>query len=219
MILLEEANYKNIVSTRPNLSSLHKLPIMLDTETRPDFQHGKETTPFFKIWVVHVTETTEIYDANNRCLRTVDSTKLYVHSDLVPELIRFIVCKRLAVTAILGCELFDHFVVCVYPKARLVGLMDASIVPAVPHYEEQRSAWFTNSENFRHQKHNDRVSDKIHSKQQVRIPTCSQVTITEQNEWEDLVLATPKELRRNTKKIAWLAEFRISNASCPFKMW
>lgn len=80
---------------------------------------------------MHERETTEIYDAYDKSLSLIGSIKLYVHFGGMTELVNFLVCKQLAVPALLGCEFCYQFVSYINLKTRLVKLVDASTLHVI----------------------------------------------------------------------------------------
>lgn len=60
-----------------------------------------------------------IYDASDKPLCIIGSTKLYVYVGRVMELVNFSVDEQLSVTAILESDFRDQFGECVYPRTHL----------------------------------------------------------------------------------------------------
>lgn len=119
--------------------------------------------------VVHEPETTNTYDANDKPLRIINSTKLYVHAGGIAKLVNFLVCERPAVSAILESGFCDQFVECINPKTCLVELVDASTVPLARHYGKQRLAVTKNTNAASFLKRKRRVVSQVRSTQRVRI--------------------------------------------------
>lgn len=86
---------------------MYKLPANLNIGAESNMFRGDRLTPFLKAQVVHEPKTSKIHDANDNTLRILDCIKLFVHVDRMTELVIFLVCKRLAVSAILGCDFCD----------------------------------------------------------------------------------------------------------------
>lgn len=139
-ILLKNQRYKNIVDIWPISSGTRKLLILLDTRAGSSILRENQLTRFLKTQVVHESRTPKTYDANQKPLRVIDSSKLYAHVDGILELVSFLVCERLDVLAILGRKFCDLFVKRMYRKTCLVKLVDKSVVVIFRHYGKQRSA-------------------------------------------------------------------------------
>lgn len=109
MYLLKKQNYNFITSTRPILSFMHKLPVMLDTGACRNFLRDGQLAQFQKSQITHVTRTMRIHYANDGLLSVVDCLKLYVHLCRLLELLTFIVWEQLNVPATLECDYCDYW--------------------------------------------------------------------------------------------------------------
>lgn len=188
---------------------MRKLPDILDTKAGPNFLCQDHLTPFLKTQVVHESGTIKIHDAIDKPIHIIGSINLYVHVGRMTELVNFLVCERLAVSAILGCDFCDQFVECIYSKTRSVELVDGSTLPIVRHYCKQRSAVTKSSKVFSFSERKGRVSPQIRSTQRVRVSPLSQAMITVQAERECQILVTPRTPA--AKRIKCSAACKIQN--------
>lgn len=117
------------VDIEPIFLVMSKLQITLDTGAATNFLQKHQLTEFLKTQVANESETTKIHDTNDKLLQIIYCTKLFVSVDGMTKVDYLLICERLAVLAILGRNICDQFVVCVYPKTRLVKLVDASAEP------------------------------------------------------------------------------------------
>lgn len=60
---------------------MSNLPVILDAKTGPNILRKDQMTPFLKTEVGHDSDTTRIYDNNDKPLRLVCSIKLYFLSE------------------------------------------------------------------------------------------------------------------------------------------
>lgn len=134
MFLLRKRNDKIFVNVGLIPSLMRNLLDILDTEAGSTFLREDQLTSFLETQVVHESETTKIYDANDKPLCIVGSTKLYVLVVRMKKLVNFLVCEPVTVPAILGCVVCDQFVNSVHSKAGLVRPIDASTLLIVRHY-------------------------------------------------------------------------------------
>lgn len=116
---------------------MRKPPVILDIAAGSNFLQESQLPPFLKTQGLRVSKTTKIHYTDDIAFCIVGSVKLYVHVGRITELVNFLVCERLAVPAILGCDFCDQFVECNYPKTQLVKLVYASTVAIVRHYGKQ----------------------------------------------------------------------------------
>lgn len=157
------------------------------------FFRENQLTPFFKLQVVRVTGTTIFHDVNDKPVCTVGSIKLYVHVGRLTELVAFLVCENLAVSAILGCNFCDQFVKCIYLKTRSVEATNESTVAINRQYWEQRSVDTIDGKCFKHKGH---AFLKIQSTQRVRMPLFSQAIISVRTEREGFIIAKSRQCTR-----------------------
>lgn len=194
---------------------MQKLPVIPYTRAGPSVLRKDQLTPFLKTLVVQESKLDKIHNANDKPIRVVGSTKLYVHVDGMTKLAIFLICKRLAGPAILECDFCDQFVKLIYPKTRLVKLIDASTVPIVRHDEKQRLVATKNTKVVSFPKRKGRVPPKI---QRVRDCPFSQTLIRVQTKQKGLILFTLKT--PSGKRIKCSAARRIQNVMCdvPFRV-
>lgn len=144
-------------------SVMRDLKLILDTGVESSFPREAQLAPLLKTQVVQESETTKVYDANDEPSRIVGTNKFYVHVGQMTQLVNFLVYERPAIPAILRCDFCDQFVKCIYTKARLVELIDASTVPIYRHYGKQPLAATKNSKTFSFQRQKGCVSTKMQS--------------------------------------------------------
>lgn len=78
-----------------------------------------------------MSETLKTHDSNYQPLRIISSIKHYDHVGVMNGLVSFLVCEKLTVPAVVGCDFCNQSVECIYQKTRLEEAIDASIVPIV----------------------------------------------------------------------------------------
>lgn len=90
---------------------------------------------------------TSNHNVNYKLLpHTIGSIKHSLHVGQIIERVNFLLSERQTLPAILRFDFRNQFAKCIYPKTRLVDLIDAWTVPFARHYGKQRSATTTNSE-------------------------------------------------------------------------
>lgn len=99
MFLFSKRNYKITASIGSISSGIHRLSVMQDKGARSHSLQKNHLIPFLKPQVMRVSKTARIHGANNKPLRIVGSKELYIHVGGLPELVNFLVCKRLDVPA------------------------------------------------------------------------------------------------------------------------
>lgn len=134
------------------------------------------------------------------------------------ELVSFFVRKRLAVPAIRECEFCDQFVESIYPKSRLVEIVNVSTVHIVRHYGKQRSATSTDSKIVHFLKRKERDSTKIRFTQHMRISPARRAMITVRKEWECLVFATPKTQTGKPTECSAASKIQGIKRNVPFRI-
>lgn len=167
-----------------------------------------------KTQVLYESEKTKTFDANSKPLRIVGTVKLFVHAGKMTELVKSFVCKWQAILDILGCDFYDQFLECIYPKTRTVEFSHASTAPIIQNYGEQRSVVIDNTNGVGFQEGKGRVFPKIRSTQRVLLPPFSQTMITVQIKRERLTLAAPKTSTENVWSATLLVKLKTSDATC-----
>lgn len=109
------------------------------------------------------------------------------------EVVNFHVCKRLAVSATLGCDFCDRFVKWVYPKTCLVVLIDALTVPIVRHCGKQQLEVTKNTKVVSFPRRGRLVTPKMQSTQRVGVSPFSQAMVVVQTERKGPILDKPKQ--------------------------
>lgn len=71
IFLMKKRTYKILASIRPISSVMHKLPVILDTETGPNFLREDQFAPSQKLQARPVTTATRINDAKDEPFQIV----------------------------------------------------------------------------------------------------------------------------------------------------
>lgn len=58
---------------------MHKLPVILETKAKTNILRGDKPMLFLRAKVVHRSEIAKTYDGKDKLIRTIGSTKIYVH--------------------------------------------------------------------------------------------------------------------------------------------
>lgn len=193
---------------------IHKLPVILDTGTGSNFLREDRLTSFLKTQVLHVSKKTKIHDANDKPLYITDSVKLYVHVGRMMELVNFVVCELLAVSAVLRGDFCDQIVKCIHPKPLFVELVDASTAPIVRHFVKQQSAVTKNTKIVSFPKREGCFS-KVWSTQCVSDISSTKPWLRYRRNKKAKYLFIPKTSTENARNVALLAKFQKSNTTSP----
>lgn len=125
-------------------------------------------------------------------------------------LLGFLACKRLVVSAILRCDFCNQFVECIYPKTRLMELIDASTILIAQHYGKQQSIVTKKTKIVSSPNQKSCAPFKIRFSQRVRISPFRQAIIVVELERKDSILVFPRHPLENALSAALLAEFKTN---------
>lgn len=108
MVLLRTQNYQTLATIGPIPSVTQKFLVVLNAGTGTNFHCDDHLTTFLKSLVIPATTAPKIHDANDNALHIFGCLNLHVDVDRLTELFTFMMCERLAVPAILGCNFCDE---------------------------------------------------------------------------------------------------------------
>lgn len=110
ILILSKESYEIMKSIAAIAFVLHKLSFVLDKEEEPNFLQVVQLTLFLESESVRVSNTSIIFDANDKPLCTVRNKNLYLEVVRQAELVNLHVWERLVLSPLLKCEFCDRFV-------------------------------------------------------------------------------------------------------------
>lgn len=129
-------------------------------------------------------------------LHTVGDLKLFVHVGRIAELLIFMACERLDISATLECGFCEHWDRCIYTVTRSFKLIDWRTDPNIRHFIGQRPRSTSKPANTECSKSSGRDSLKLWSTQRVYLPPFIQTMMMAQTGTEVQIFVAPRHPTR-----------------------
>ena len=112
-------HYKVMVLLGCARSLMHTVEAVLDTGAGPNFVRESLLPPDWRKYSTDASDIPSIRDANNRRLKVSGVVRMYVDIGGYKLHTSFLVCRELAVQALLGCDFIQKYVEVILQQKRL----------------------------------------------------------------------------------------------------